>query len=113
MTHYELSGLDRIERVDCTKTKNDFFRFRSARFTSVRWQWVHSIDFTAFCHLVIFLPSLVLDWAKSMVTLPTMFVLSEYWSSENGQHIYGKLRVRGVQIRVVLNDVLSCCVIVV
>ena len=51
--------------------------------------------------------------AKSMVTLSTIFVLSEYWSSENGQHIYGKLRVRGVQIRVVLSDVLSCCVIVV
>ena len=51
--------------------------------------------------------------AKSMVTLPTMFVLIEYWSSENGQDIYGKLRVRGVQIRAVLSFVLNCCVFVV
>ena len=40
--------------------------------------------------------------AKSMVTLSSMFVLSEYWSSEVGQHSFGKLRVRGVQIRSVL-----------
>ncbi len=35
---------------------------------------------------------------KCMVTLATMFVLSEYLTSENGQHSVGKLRVRGVQI---------------
>ncbi len=35
-----------------------------------------------------------------MVILPTMLVLSEYLSSENVQHSYGKLRVRGVQIRI-------------
>jgi hypothetical protein len=34
-----------------------------------------------------------------MVTLPSMFVLSKYLASENVQHIFGKLRVRGVQIR--------------
>ena len=34
-----------------------------------------------------------------MVSLPTMSVLIDYWSSENGQYIYGKVRVRGVQIR--------------
>ena len=48
-----------------------------------------------------------------MVTLSTMFVLIEYWSSENGQDIYGKLRVRGVQIRAVLSYVLNRCVVVV
>ena len=45
--------------------------------------------------------------AKSMVTLSSMFVLSEYWSSEVGQHSFGKLRVRGVQIRNVLSMVLD------
>jgi len=45
--------------------------------------------------------------AKSMVTLSSMFVLSEYWSSEVGQHSFGKLRVRGVQIRYVLSMVLD------
>ena len=39
--------------------------------------------------------------AKCMVTLASMLVLSEYLSSENVQHSYGKLRVRGVQIRIV------------
>ncbi len=41
--------------------------------------------------------------AKCMGILPTttmsMLVLSKYLSSENVQHSYGKLRVRGVQIR--------------
>eukprot|EP00984_Skeletonema_dohrnii_P022484 scaffold11603_cov72-Skeletonema_dohrnii-CCMP3373.AAC.1 len=40
--------------------------------------------------------------AKSMVTLPSKSVLSEYWSSKVGQHSYGKLRVRGAQIHSVL-----------
>ena len=42
--------------------------------------------------------SLVRFRAKSMVTLASMFVLSEYWSYEGGEHSFGKLRVRGVQI---------------
>ena len=42
-----------------------------------------------------------------MVSLPTMFVLSEYSTSENGQHSVGKLRVRGVQIRRGLSKVLN------
>eukprot|EP00984_Skeletonema_dohrnii_P024354 scaffold13464_cov70-Skeletonema_dohrnii-CCMP3373.AAC.1 len=36
--------------------------------------------------------------AKSMVSLSSMFVLSEYWTSEVGLHSSGKLRARGVQI---------------
>ena len=40
---------------------NSFVFVHSICFTSVRWQWVHSINFTAFCHLIL-LPSLVLDW---------------------------------------------------
>ena len=51
--------------------------------------------------------------AKSMVTLSTIFVLSDYWSSENGQHSYGELRVRGVQIRSVPSNLLCCGKIVV
>jgi len=37
--------------------------------------------------------------AKCVVSLPSKFVLGEYWSYEGGEHIFGKLRVRGVQIR--------------
>jgi hypothetical protein len=40
--------------------------------------------------------------AKFMVSMASMFVLSEYWSSERDGHSSGKLRVRGVQIRSVL-----------
>jgi len=47
--------------------------------------------------------------AKSMVTLSSKSVLSEYWSSKVGQHSYGKLRVRGVQIRGDLSKVLNRC----
>ena len=36
-----------------------------------------------------------------MVTLASMFVLSEYLTSKDGQHSSGKLRVRGLQIRIV------------
>eukprot|EP00984_Skeletonema_dohrnii_P023464 scaffold12548_cov134-Skeletonema_dohrnii-CCMP3373.AAC.2 len=42
-----------------------------------------------------------------MVSLSSMFVLSEYWSSEVGQYSSGKLRVRGVQIRGVLSKLLN------
>ena len=45
--------------------------------------------------------------AKCMVTLTTMFVLSEYLTPENVQHSSGKLRVRGVQIRGLLGNVLN------
>eukprot|EP00985_Skeletonema_marinoi_P009737 scaffold4531_cov140-Skeletonema_marinoi.AAC.1 len=48
--------------------------------------------------------------AKSMVTLASKSVLSEYWSSKVGQYSYGKLRVRGVQIRGDLSKVLNRCV---
>ena len=44
-----------------------------------------------------------------MVTLASMFVLSEYLASENVQHSFGKLRVRGVQIRGVPGNVLNRC----
>jgi hypothetical protein len=37
--------------------------------------------------------------AKFVVSLPSKFVLGEYWSYEGGEHSFGKLRVRGVQIR--------------
>jgi len=47
--------------------------------------------------------------AKSMVTLASKSVLSEYWSSKVGQYSYGKLRVRGVQIRGDLSKVLNRC----
>ena len=43
-----------------------------------------------------------------MVSLPTMSVLIDYWSSENGQYIYGKVRVRGVQIRCGPSNLLRC-----
>jgi hypothetical protein len=33
-----------------------------------------------------------------MVSLPSEFVLGEYWSSEKVEHRFGKLRARGVQI---------------
>ena len=46
-------------------------------------------------------------WAKSMVTLATVFVLSEYLTAESGQHSVGKLRMRGVQIRRGLSKVLN------
>jgi len=36
-----------------------------------------------------------------MVSLPSKFVLGEYWSCESGEHSSG-IRVRGVQIRSVL-----------
>ena len=45
--------------------------------------------------------------AKCMVSLTTMFVLSEYLTSEYVQHSSGKLRVRGVQIRGLLGNVLN------
>ena len=47
------------------------------------------------------------EWAKRRISLATMFVLSEYLTSENGQHSVGKLRVRGVQIRRELSKVLN------
>ncbi len=36
-----------------------------------------------------------------MVTLASMFVLSEYFTSKDGQHSPGKLRVRRLKIRIV------------
>ena len=47
------------------------------------------------------------EWAKRRISLATMFVLSEYLTSETGQHSVGKLRVRGVQIRRELGKVLN------
>eukprot|EP00985_Skeletonema_marinoi_P028205 scaffold24297_cov89-Skeletonema_marinoi.AAC.2 len=42
-----------------------------------------------------------------MVTLASESVLSEYWSSKVGQYSYGKLRVRGVQIRGDLSKIVT------
>ncbi len=45
--------------------------------------------------------------AKCMVSLSSKSVLSEYLTSENVQHSSRKLRVRGVQIRCLLGNVLN------
>jgi len=42
-----------------------------------------------------------------MVTLPSKFVLSEYWCYEKSEHRFGKLRVSGVQIRSVPGSILD------
>jgi len=47
--------------------------------------------------------------AKSMVSLASKSVLSEYWSSGSGEHTSGKLRVRGVRIRGVPGKVSNHC----
>ncbi len=44
-----------------------------------------------------------------MVTLASMFVLSEYLTSKDGQHASGKLRVRGLQIRIVPEQFSNHC----
>ena len=45
-----------------------------------------------------------------MVTLASMFVLSEYLTSKDGQHSSGKLRgVRGLQIRIVPEQFSNHC----
>ena len=44
-----------------------------------------------------------------MVTLASMFVLSEYLTSKDGQHSSGKLRVRRLQIRIVPEQFLNHC----
>jgi hypothetical protein len=47
--------------------------------------------------------------AKSMVSLASKYVLSEYWSSGSVEHSSGKLRVRGVQIQGVPGKVSNHC----
>ena len=47
--------------------------------------------------------------AKCRISLASRSVLSEYLTSENVQHSFGKLRVRGVQIRTVSEALWNHC----